>query len=169
MFFFDLCFDDHGSRLARNLSIGSVRPRHLFDQYFDDDYFFKLPLQGAGCPIMCTVFYFAPCPVPSCPAYKGQSTRVEEPTLLWCSNASCHLQWVRVPSTERFARKAVSDRPALKPYWGKPAVRNFREGHGNVGIIRSPLRAFALPDQLSGQQNLRSMNQFRMHRFLAIW
>ena len=30
--------------------------------------------------------------------------------------------------------KAPSDRPALKPYWGKLAVRNFREGNGNVGI-----------------------------------
>jgi hypothetical protein len=46
--------------------------------------------------------------------------------------------------------KALSDIPALKPYWGKPAVRNFREGNGNVGIIRSPLRAIALPDQSSG-------------------
>jgi hypothetical protein len=45
--------------------------------------------------------------------------------------------------------KALSDTPALKPYWGKPAVRNFREGYGNVGIIRSPLRALALPDQSS--------------------
>jgi hypothetical protein len=43
--------------------------------------------------------------------------------------------------------KALSDPPALKPYWGKPAVRNFREGNGNVGILRSPLRAIALPDQ----------------------
>jgi hypothetical protein len=43
--------------------------------------------------------------------------------------------------------KALSDRPALKPYRGKPAVRNFREGNGNVGIMRSPLRAIALPDQ----------------------
>ena len=43
--------------------------------------------------------------------------------------------------------KALSDTPALKPYWGKPAVRNFREGNGNVGIMRSPLRAIALPDQ----------------------
>ena len=41
----------------------------------------------------------------------------------------------------------MSDTPALKPYWGKPAVRNFREGNGNVGIMRSPLRAIALPDQ----------------------
>jgi len=42
--------------------------------------------------------------------------------------------------------KAPSDKPALKPYWGKPAVRNLREGDGNVGIIRSPIRAIALPD-----------------------
>ena len=36
--------------------------------------------------------------------------------------------------------KASSDSPALKPYRGKPAVRNFRGGNGNVGIIRSPVR-----------------------------
>jgi hypothetical protein len=35
---------------------------------------------------------------------------------------------------------------ALKPYWGKPAVRNFRGGDGNVGIIRSPVRAIVLLD-----------------------
>jgi hypothetical protein len=28
----------------------------------------------------------------------------------------------------------------------QPAVRNFRGGNGNVGIIRSPVRAIALPD-----------------------
>ena len=44
------------------------------------------------------------------------------------------------------AGKAPSDSPALKPYRGKPAVRNFRGGNGNVGIIRSPVRAIALPD-----------------------
>ena len=42
--------------------------------------------------------------------------------------------------------KASSESPALKPYRGKPAVRNFRGGDGNVGIIRSPVRAIALPD-----------------------
>jgi len=47
--------------------------------------------------------------------------------------------------------KALSDQPALKPYWGKPAVRNFREGNGNVGIMRSPLRAIALPDTSTGK------------------
>ena len=43
--------------------------------------------------------------------------------------------------------KALSDRLALKPYWGKPAVRNFRGGDGNVGIIRSPVRAIVLLDR----------------------
>lgn len=43
-------------------------------------------------------------------------------------------------------REALSDMLALKPYWGKPAVRNFRESDGDVGIIRSPVRAIALPD-----------------------
>ena len=46
------------------------------------------------------------------------------------------------------AGKASSDSPALKPYLGKPAVRNFRGGNGNVGIIRSPVRAIALPGRL---------------------
>jgi hypothetical protein len=46
----------------------------------------------------------------------------------------------------QLAGKAASENPALKPYWGKPAVRNFRGGNGNVGIIRSPVRAIALPD-----------------------
>ena len=45
-----------------------------------------------------------------------------------------------------FSRKALSDMLALKPYWGKPTVRNFRGGDGDVGIIRSPVRAIALPD-----------------------
>jgi len=43
--------------------------------------------------------------------------------------------------------KAPLDKPALKPYRGKPAVRNFRGDDGNVGIIRSPVRAIALPDR----------------------
>jgi hypothetical protein len=44
------------------------------------------------------------------------------------------------------AGQAPFDKPALKPYWGKPTVRNFRGDDGNVGIIRSPVRAIALPD-----------------------
>src|ERR1700680_2603067 len=46
------------------------------------------------------------------------------------------------------ARKGASERPALQPSRGKPAVRNERGDRGNVGIIRSPLRASILPDPL---------------------
>ena len=38
-------------------------------------------------------------------------------------------------------------KPALEPYWGKPAVRNLRGDDVNVGIIRSPVRAIVLPDR----------------------
>ena len=41
--------------------------------------------------------------------------------------------------------QALPNKPALKPYWGKPAVRNFRGDDGDVGIIRSPVRAMVLP------------------------
>src|SRR4051812_35535048 len=44
--------------------------------------------------------------------------------------------------------KAPPDRPAFQPYWGKPAVRNERGDRGNVGIIRSPVRASILPNYL---------------------
>src|SRR5215467_9838173 len=44
------------------------------------------------------------------------------------------------------ARKAPSEKPAFQPYRGKPAVRNDRGDRGNVGIIRSPVRASILPD-----------------------
>jgi hypothetical protein len=37
--------------------------------------------------------------------------------------------------------KALSDRPALKPDWGKPAVRNFRGEDGNGSY-----RAILLPE-----------------------
>jgi hypothetical protein len=48
--------------------------------------------------------------------------------------------------TEAGSGKALSDRPALEPYWRKPAVRNLRGDDGNGGIIRSPIRAIVLPD-----------------------
>jgi hypothetical protein len=44
------------------------------------------------------------------------------------------------------AKKALSEMLALKRYRGKPAMRNFRWGDGNVGVIRSPVRAIALFD-----------------------
>ena len=36
--------------------------------------------------------------------------------------------------------------PSFQPYWGKPAVRTDRGDPGDVGIIRSPVRASILPD-----------------------
>src|SRR6516165_6908877 len=42
--------------------------------------------------------------------------------------------------------KVLPYMPAFQPYRGKPAVRNDGEGRGNVGIIRSPIRASTLPD-----------------------
>src|SRR6516162_5851342 len=51
--------------------------------------------------------------------------------------------------TEAGSGKALSDRSALEPYWGKPAVRNLRGDDGNGGIIRSPIRAIVLPDPLA--------------------
>ena len=49
--------------------------------------------------------------------------------------------------------QALSGNTGLEAVPGKPAVRNFREGNGNVGIIRSPLRAIALPDQSSDRHS----------------
>ena len=72
-------------------------------------------------------------------------------------------QWQTVRGEEASNGKALSDLPALKPYWGKPAVRNFREGNGNVGIIRSPLRAFALPDQSCGGVGLFHLDSERVN------
>jgi len=59
----------------------------------------------------------------------------------------------RMPATglsDWCSGKALSDMPAFQPYWGKPAVRNDRGDGGNVGIIRSPLRATVLPDYRKG-------------------
>jgi hypothetical protein len=66
-----LCFDDHGSFVI--FRSASVRPNHLFDQNFDHDYFFKLPFQGAGCPIKFTTLYFTPWEVSGFPAYEPNS------------------------------------------------------------------------------------------------
>ncbi len=51
--------------------------------------------------------------------------------------------------TSGASAKALSDRPAFQPDWGKPAVRNDREDDGNIGIIRSPISAIVLPDHHS--------------------
>ena len=55
--------------------------------------------------------------------------------------------------------KASPDIPAFKPYRGKPAVRNFRGGDGDVGIIRSPVRAIALPDNRHAVEDERALQE----------
>src|SRR5580693_9205607 len=68
-----------------------------------------------------------------------------------CTKGGCKLDGGRrMPGAGlscRSPRKAPLGQPAFQPYWGKLAVRNDRGDRGNVGIIRSPIRASILPDQ----------------------
>jgi hypothetical protein len=63
--------------------------------------------------------------------------------------------------------QAPTDRRALEPYWGKPATRNLRGDDGNVGIIRSPLRAIVLPDPMAMISTCAFV--LRQYRFLQHW
>src|SRR2546430_5850574 len=57
------------------------------------------------------------------------------------------------------------DTPAFQPYWGKPAVRNDRGDRGNVGIIRSPVRASILPDyKIEHCQSFPQIQDWRLWR-----
>ena len=76
-------------------------PKHLFDLYFDHDYFFKLPFQGAGCPTKFTVLYFPPCPVPGCPAYEPNSNDGEY------SQPFRHIQYKRTAKRRSIAGNAL--------------------------------------------------------------
>src|SRR5271154_592909 len=68
-----------------------------------------------------------------------------------CTKGGCKLDGgQRMPGaglSRRSPRKAPLGQPAFQPYWGKLAVRNDRGDRGNVGIIRSPIRASILPDR----------------------
>src|SRR5262252_356071 len=68
-----------------------------------------------------------------------------------CTKGGCKLDGGgRMPGaglSRRSPRKAPFGKPAFQPYWGKLTVRNDRGDRGNVGIIRSPIRASILPDQ----------------------
>src|ERR1700704_24421 len=61
----------------------------------------------------------------------------------WLTRHVCREQ----TSTRGEVRKEPSENPPFQRYGGKPAVRNDRGGRGNVGIIRSPVRASILPDR----------------------
>src|ERR1019366_2270890 len=69
-----------------------------------------------------------------------------------CTKSGCKLDGGRrMPGaglSRQSPRKAPLGQSAFQPYWGKLAVRNDRGDRGNVGIIRSPIRASILPDQL---------------------
>jgi hypothetical protein len=61
--------------------------------------------------------------------------------------------------------------PAFQPYWGKPAVRNDREDRGNVGIIRSPVRASIPPDHFGHERLDRhyARGAIKLQRLRATW
>ena len=67
--------------------------------------------------------------------------------------------------TEARQGKAPSEKPALQPYWGKPAVRNERGGGGDVGIIRSPVRATTLPDKSLCPDLVRAPGAVKARRY----
>src|SRR5487761_875929 len=94
------------------------------------------------------------------PGVERQTARTEvliSTSSLTPSRDSRWKQRARRTMTNRWVGKVSSDIPALKPYRGKPAVRNFRGGDGNVGIIRSPVRAIALPDNRRGGADERAV------------
>jgi hypothetical protein len=65
-----------------------------------------------------------------------------------CTKGGCKLDGGRRTGlSRRSPRKAPLGQPAFQPYCGKLAVRNDRGDQGNVGIIRSPIRASILPDR----------------------
>src|ERR1700692_1656973 len=67
-----------------------------------------------------------------------------------CTKSGCKLDGGRrMPGaglSRQSPRKAPLGQSAFQPYWGKLAVRNDRGDRGNVGIIRSPIRASIPPD-----------------------
>ena len=80
-----------------------------------------------------------------------------------CTKGGCKLDGGRrMPGaglSRRSPRKAPLGQSAFQPYWGKLAVRNDTGDRGNVGIIRSPIRASILPDHSGhrGGQIVRSL------------
>ena len=95
----NLGIDDPGSFIifrsaSSDPDISSIRTSN-------HDYLCELPLQGAGCPTKWTVFYFTPCPVPSCPAYEPNSIDGEY------SQPFRHIQYKRTPSRRPIATLAM--------------------------------------------------------------
>src|SRR5215471_21335472 len=74
------------------------------------------------------------------------------------SNLLQHWEGRVLGSSSATSRKALSDRPALKPDWGKPTVRNFREedGNGSYRAILLPERKAETPKRPSLSLRLRA-------------
>jgi hypothetical protein len=64
-------------------------------------------------------------------------------------------------------RRILALGPAFQPYWGKPAVRNDRGDRGNVGIMRSPIRASILPDHSGARQDSRKVAWLTQNRSIT--
>src|SRR6516225_5173219 len=84
-----------------------------------------------------------------------------------CTKGGCKLDGGRrMPGaglSRRSPRKAPLGKPAFQPYWGKLAVRNDRGDRGNVGIIRSPLRASILPDRFGRRRSVYAVLHNGVH------
>jgi len=80
-----------------------------------------------------------------------------------CTKGGCKLDdRQRMPGAGlscRRSRKAPLGKPTFQPYWGKPAVRNDRGDRGDVGIIRSPVRASILPDYIRVKRGKSQVEQ----------
>src|SRR5918911_5594498 len=72
------------------------------------------------------------------------NTEVDDEVREGWTQTRCRLAYAGSRLKRATLGKTPPDRPALQPYWGKPAVRNDREGRGDVGI--GPIRASTLPD-----------------------
>jgi hypothetical protein len=94
---------------------------------------------GAGCPRPdSAVSVLAAVPRLSA-GFRGRSTDTKDGDKLVISS-----RMLGASLSDMAVRQVPSDMHIFQPYWGKPAVRNDRGDGGNVGIIRSPVRATIL-------------------------
>src|ERR1700723_2465538 len=88
-------------------------------------------------------------PPSGCPRHRSRSARLPRRAPRMKANWNFAVGMSGADLTEVRTGRLSSDKPAFEPHWGKPAVRNLRGDDGDVGIIRSPVRAIVLPDNLS--------------------
>jgi hypothetical protein len=94
---------------------------------------------GAGCPRPdFAVSVWLPFP-DSALGYSGWSTDTKDG-----DKPAVHFAHAGSKLKRMAVGQVPSDMHIFQPYWGKPAVRNDRGDRGDVGIIRSPIRATIL-------------------------